>query len=157
MDNLAERGEKDMAKADMTDQQKLFAQYYHETGNATQSAIMAGYSKDSASSQGSRLLNNVKVKKFIDFLRQEEGIQFDMDLEMAIEELVLIIQDRKVKPHYRLEAIDKLSMLKGWKKAETKIEINNNVSDVDKISDDELSRRMEELMNVEMKDTDKLN
>lgn len=137
-----------MAKQELTEQQIKFAEYYVESGNATQSAILAGYSSVSASSQGSRLLNNVKVKKLIAKIRQEEGEEYDMDLDMAIEELVLIIQDRKVKPHYRLEAIDKLAMLKGWKKAETKIDIHNTTQTVDQISDDELNRRMNELINA---------
>lgn len=141
-----------MGKQDMTEMQRKFAEYYVECGNATQSAIQAGYSKDTASSQGSRLLNNVKIKKLIAKIRQDEGEVYDMDLDMAIEELVLIIQDRKVKPHYRLEAIDKLAMLKGWKKAETKIDIHNNTTSVEHVSDEELERRMNELMNANKHD-----
>lgn len=131
-----------MAKQELTDMQKAFAEAYHECGNATQSAVVAGYSADTASSQGSRLLNNVKVKKYLDKLRKDEGVEYDMELDMVIEELTLIIQDRKVKPHYRLEAIDKLATLKGWKKADTKIEIHNNTHAVDSISDEELEKRM---------------
>lgn len=139
-----------MAKQEMTEMQRAFAEAYHECGNATQSAIVAGYSADTASSQGSRLLNNVKVKNYISKLRKSEGEEYDLDMEDAIERLTKIIQDDKVKPHYQIEAIQMLARLKGWMKADTKIEINNNTTAVENISDDELNRRMNELMNANM-------
>lgn len=140
-----------MAKGELTEQQKLFAEYYHETGNATQSAIKAGYSASSASSQGSRLLNNVKIKKYLEHLRQEEGVVYDMDLDLAIEVLVKLIQDPDLKPNQRIDAINTLAMLKGWKRQDTKIEINNNPTP-ESISDEELMKRMEEIINANKPD-----
>lgn len=137
-----------MAKGELNEQQKKFAEHYHETGNATQSAILAGYSADTASSQGSRLANNVKVKRYLAKLREEEGVEFDMDLDLAIEELVKMIQDPKTRANNKLEAINTLATLKGWKKADTKIEINNNTNAVETISDEELQKRMSELLNA---------
>ncbi len=49
----------------MNAKQKLFCQYYLETFNATQSAILAGYSAKTAYSIGSRLLKNVEIQKTI--------------------------------------------------------------------------------------------
>ena len=43
----------------------LFAYYYLEDPNATQSAIKAGFSKKTAYSQGQRLLKDVEVQKII--------------------------------------------------------------------------------------------
>jgi len=45
--------------------QQAFADEYIITGNATQSAIKAGYSEKTAEQQASRLLRNVKVKNYI--------------------------------------------------------------------------------------------
>ena len=45
--------------------QKKFADEYIISGNATKSAIEAGYSKKTAESIGSRLLRNVKVSEYI--------------------------------------------------------------------------------------------
>lgn len=135
-----------MAKGEMTEQQKKFAEKYVETGNATASAIHAGYSAGSASSQGSRLLNNVKVKKYIAKLRQEEGEEYDMDMDLVLEELTKIIQNPSTKAHYKIEAMQMMARLKGWLKADTKIEINNNTNAVESISDEELQRRMQEIM-----------
>lgn len=46
----------------LTDQQARFAEEYIIDLNATQAAIRAGYSADTAYSQGSRLLRNVEVR-----------------------------------------------------------------------------------------------
>jgi phage terminase small subunit len=46
---------------ELTEKQRLFCVYYVKTFNATQSAIKAGYSPDTAHVQGSRLLTKVKV------------------------------------------------------------------------------------------------
>lgn len=51
--------------------QKRFADEYIISGNATKSAIEAGYSKKTAESIGSRLLRNVKVSEYISKRTQE--------------------------------------------------------------------------------------
>ncbi|RQW19889.1 terminase small subunit [Bacillus sp. C1-1] len=63
----------------LTDKQRLFCVYYVKTFNATQSAINAGYSADTAHVQGSRLLSNVKVKDEVVRLKAEmhQGIFVD--------------------------------------------------------------------------------
>jgi phage terminase small subunit len=49
----------------MNDRQKAFADYYIETGNATESAKRAGYSEKTAYSMGNRMLKNVEVSTYI--------------------------------------------------------------------------------------------
>lgn len=51
----------------ITEQQKRFADYYIESGNATESYIRAGYKAkgNSAEASASRLLRNVKVSEYI--------------------------------------------------------------------------------------------
>lgn len=51
--------------------QKRFTDEYIISGNATKSAIEAGYSKKTAESIGSRLLRNVKVSEYISKRTQE--------------------------------------------------------------------------------------
>ena len=53
----------------LTDKQREFCLHYVRTHNATQSAIMAGYAKNSAYAEGSRLLRNVKVSDEIKRLK----------------------------------------------------------------------------------------
>ncbi|WP_285839852.1 terminase small subunit [Alkalihalophilus marmarensis] len=63
----------------LTDKQRLFCIYYVKSFNATQSAIKAGYSPDTAHVQGSRLLNNVKVADEIRRIKGEmmQGVFID--------------------------------------------------------------------------------
>lgn len=59
-------------KSKLNIKQQSFADYYIETsGNATQAAIKAGYSKKTAYSQGQRLLKHVEVKKYIEERMEE--------------------------------------------------------------------------------------
>jgi len=51
--------------ANLTPKQKKFADEYIITGNATQSAIEAGYSKKYANTNASKLLQNTTIKEYI--------------------------------------------------------------------------------------------
>lgn len=59
-----------LVDSELTDKQRLFCIYYMQSFNATQSAIKAGYSKDSAFVEGHRLLRNAKVKKYLTELKE---------------------------------------------------------------------------------------
>ena len=50
----------------LTPKQKAFADYYIETGNATESAIRAGYNKKTARQIGSMNLTKVDIKAYIE-------------------------------------------------------------------------------------------
>ncbi|MDF2909511.1 MAG: phage terminase, small subunit, family [Sporolactobacillus laevolacticus] len=50
---------------ELTEKQRLFCLYYLKSFNATQAAIKAGYSIDTAHVQGPRLLSNVRVAEHI--------------------------------------------------------------------------------------------
>ncbi|MEG3013111.1 MAG: terminase small subunit [Cetobacterium sp.] len=54
----------------LTEKQRMFCVNYIKSFNATQSAIKAGYSKDTAMEQGCRLLRNVKVKEYLNELKE---------------------------------------------------------------------------------------
>ena len=49
----------------MTARQRKFAEYYAKSGNATQSAVKAGYSKKFAHTNASRFLNVEEVKAYV--------------------------------------------------------------------------------------------
>ena len=53
--------------AKLTEKQQRFVEEYLVDLNATQAAIRAGYSVKTADVQGSRMLRNVKVHRYIDF------------------------------------------------------------------------------------------
>lgn len=50
----------------LTQKQKLFADEYIKSGNATQSAIQAGYSNRYAHTNANKLLQNTTIKHYID-------------------------------------------------------------------------------------------
>ena len=50
----------------LTPKQKAFADYYIETGNATEAAIRAGYNKKTARQIGSMNLTKVDIKIYIE-------------------------------------------------------------------------------------------
>lgn len=54
-------------KHNLTDKEYLFANYYlgEANLNATEAAKLAGYSPNTARQQGSRMLTNVNIKKYI--------------------------------------------------------------------------------------------
>lgn len=66
--------------------QQKFVEEYVASGNATQSAIKAGYSEKTAYSQGQRLLKNVEVSQAI----QKRTKEYFDELSMSVEEALAI-------------------------------------------------------------------
>ena len=52
--------------AKLTEKQQRFIDYFIQSANATQAALLAGYSQKTSYSQGQRLLKNVEIKSVID-------------------------------------------------------------------------------------------
>ena len=75
----------------MTERQERFCQEFAKCGNATLSAINAGYSKDSARQQGDRLLSNADVKNRIRELQGEIKNENILDARQMQELLSKII------------------------------------------------------------------
>lgn len=50
----------------LTPKQRAFADYYIETGNATEAYIRAGYNKKGARANSARLIANDSIKQYID-------------------------------------------------------------------------------------------
>jgi len=70
----------------LSDMQLDFCKWYAELNNATESAIRAGYSQETAYSQGSRLLKKVEIQKEIARLKE---IKFNSE--------VMPISERKAR------------------------------------------------------------
>lgn len=62
----------------LTDQQKLFCQEYLVDLNSKQAAIRAKYSPKTAEQQGSRLLSNVKVARYLKRLMEKHVARVDV-------------------------------------------------------------------------------
>ena len=57
----------------LTKKERIFADEYIKTTNATQSAIKAGYAENSASATGSKMLRKPKVRQYIDAVMNERS------------------------------------------------------------------------------------
>lgn len=57
----------------LTKKERIFADEYIKTTNATQSAIKAGYAENSASVTGSKMLRKPKVRQYIDAIMNERS------------------------------------------------------------------------------------
>ena len=109
----------------MTHRQELFIQEYIKTGNATHSAIAAGYSKRTARSIGQRLLTYVDIKEAIDRLSKNIAINNIMTAKERQEFLTSLILHNDVKASDKLKAVDLLNKMTG--EYIQKVEVNGNV------------------------------
>lgn len=73
--------------SNLTDQQKIFVAEYLKDRNATQAAIRAGYSEETAGSQGGRLLQNVEIRDSIDAGILRLSAKIEITAERVLNEL----------------------------------------------------------------------
>lgn len=109
----------------MTYKQELFIQEYIKTGNATNSAIKAGYSKRTAKSTGQRLLTFVDIKKRIEELSQKIANNNIMTAKERQEYLTKLINSDDVKVSDKLKALDILNKMTG--EYIQKVEVNGEL------------------------------
>lgn len=74
----------------MTKKQKRFVEEYLIDLNATQAAIRAGYSPDTAQEQSSRLLSNVMIKAAVDQEMAERSKRTGINADRIVRELAKI-------------------------------------------------------------------
>lgn len=77
-------------KRKLTPKQQRFADEYIKSGNAYQAAIEAGYSRNYAKAQSSKLLENVGIKSYIDERMAKIASERIMDATEAVELLTSI-------------------------------------------------------------------
>lgn len=75
---------------ELTAKQRAFVREYLIDLNATQAAIRAGYSEDTAYSQGQRLLKNVEVKAAIDAAMKLRADRTNITADRVLKELAKI-------------------------------------------------------------------
>lgn len=69
---------------------KMFASEYLVSGNATEAASKAGYSKKTAYSQGQRLLKNVEIMEAINEGQERAKEQAELKLAEVVNQIKLI-------------------------------------------------------------------
>lgn len=81
----------------LTPKQQEFADEYIKTGNAMQSAITAGYSKNYAKAQSSKMLENVGIKSYIDTRLEELKSERVADQQEVLEFLTRILRREEIE------------------------------------------------------------
>lgn len=112
--------------------QRKFAEYYAQSGNTVQSAIMAGYSENYANARAYELLENVGVAKYIKELSdklKDERIMSAKDRQVALSD---IARSAEQDTSDRIRAIDTLNKMTGeyTVKVDAKVEQSEKLSDV---------------------------
>ena len=101
MNKETEREKK--AKKNLTQRQIRFVQEFMKSNNVTQAAIRAGYSKKTASVQGSRLLTNVKVAEYVDAINERLESDKIADIQEVMEYLTSVMRG-EAKDQFDLDA-----------------------------------------------------
>jgi len=74
----------------LTKKEEGFCQYYAQTGHLTNSAISAGYAKDSAHVTGSRMLRKAKIKSRLAELGMDIRKRYQAELDNVVNELSIM-------------------------------------------------------------------
>lgn len=75
----------------LSDKHEMFAREYCVDLNATQAAIRAGYSENTAKQQGSRLLTNADIRARIDELQGKRAEKLELDANWVLEKLTEVV------------------------------------------------------------------
>ena len=106
--------------------QKAFCEYYVASGNATDSAINAGYKEKYAGVNADKLLKNTNIQKYIEELQEKAKGNRIMTAIERREFLTSMIKDGAVKDTDRLKALDILNKMDG--EYTQKVEVNGNIN-----------------------------
>ena len=106
--------------------QKAFCEYYVASGNATDSAIKAGYKEKYAGVNADKLLKNTNIQKYIEELQEKAKGNRIMTAIERREFLTSMIKDGAVKDTDRLKALDILNKMDG--EYTQKVEVNGNIN-----------------------------
>lgn len=91
------------AKKYLNQRQVRFVQEYMKTNNVRQSAVVAGYSPNTAQAQGSRLLSNVNVQAYIQAINERLDSDKIADIQEVMEYLTSVMRGEK-KDQFDLDA-----------------------------------------------------
>jgi hypothetical protein len=92
----------------LTPRQKAFIPKFLATGNATASAIAAGFSERGASVAGTRMLRNASVQKALQARQAHDAARLSIKREDALAGLLEAIDQARVQS-------DPATMISGWR------------------------------------------
>lgn len=128
----------------LTEKQRRFADYYIETGNATESYHRAyGGKRTTADANGTKLLGNTRIAQYI----EDRNKQLDSDRIASMEEIkqfwTKTLRDEEMDPKHRLKASEYIAKTNAAfiEKREVSGETTHNInSDLSQLSVEELKQ-----------------
>ena len=110
----------------LTPLQKRFCKEYLISGNATQSAIKAGYSSKIAAKAGCDNLKKKAVMDYLQLLREAEADNFNIEVSDIIRKLLEMIENPETTDKNKLTAMDMILKTKGAYLQKTETTINTS-------------------------------
>src|SRR5690625_2421804 len=139
-----------MKKKKLTPKQQAFADHYIELGNATQAAIQAGYSKETARVIEQENLLKPAIKSYIDERMEEIASKRMMGATEALELLTSIargeiVEQVVVSKLDCVEKVDKIPDIRDRQRATEEILKRYAVSNNDKLREDMLKAQIDKI------------
>lgn len=122
-----------MSKQPLSAKQLAFVREYIKDANATQAAIRAGYSKNSANPQAARLLAKASIQSAIREAQKKANTKAQLTRERALE-ILMEIAEQGERENNRIAAITQACKMQGWD-APQKHEIDQRIEDITDYSD----------------------
>lgn len=97
----------------LTDKQKRFCEEYMIDLNATQAAIRAGYSVDTANRIGSENLSKLDIQDYISELQQKKSEELNITFNDIAKGVYSIAINEDARDNDKLKAYDQLSKMFG--------------------------------------------
>lgn len=107
--------------------QKSFCEFYIASGNATDSAIKAGYKEKYARTNTDKLLKNTTILRYIEELREKTKSKRIMNVVERKEWLTNVIKSEKAKMTDKLTAVNILNKMDGEYEYTQKIQLSGKV------------------------------
>lgn len=107
----------------LTVKQKAFADFYIKTGNATESAIKGGYSKNTAAVIGHENLRKPNILKYIEKRQKKIDEKRIADGDEVLEVLTSLLRSEDIEPRDRIRSADLIG--KRWQLWSPKLDAND--------------------------------
>lgn len=147
-----------MASKNLTRKQRLFCEKLVEYGmNGTKAALEAGYGNGNAASasvQASRLLKNDMVQKYINILLEELKETAQINSASVLMGIKNIAFNPATPSGTQLQALKLLGEYLQIFKQEPQVVVNNNVSNVEEMTDEEIQEELAKLEEVDVDESE---
>lgn len=133
---------------ELTDKQRVFVHEYLKDWNATRAAAAAGYSEATSRQQGSRLLSNVVIKKYIQEAQEDIQKVAGVSALGNISELQKMLRNPDTSERDKIKIIEVINKMLGYNAPDKS---NIVVEDKTPKTKEELEKELQQLRNKRKK------